>query len=64
MENLLNKLNKMTMVAVALAAVSISMINFEDLSWNKNIKSYIGIIIVLTIFVARFYIKTISERKK
>ncbi len=64
MENLLNKLNKMTMIAVALAAVSISMINFEDLSWNENIKSYIGIIIVLTIFGARFYIKTISERKK
>ena len=64
MENLLNKLNKMTMIAVALAAVSISMINFEDLSWNTNIKSYIGIIIVLTIFGARFYIKTISERKK
>lgn len=54
----------MTMIAVALAAVSISMINFEDLSWNENIKSYIGIIIVLTIFGARFYIKTISERKK
>ena len=64
MENLLNKLNKMTMIAVALAAVSISMINFEDLSWNENIKSYIGIIIVLTIFGARFYIKTISERNK
>jgi hypothetical protein len=57
MENLLDKLNKMTMLAVALIVVSVSLLNFNDLRWQENIKSYVGIIIVFSIFAARFYVK-------
>lgn len=61
MKNLADKLNKMTMVAVALMAVSISMLNFDDLSWNENIKAYIGILVVLTVFAAKFYVNNINK---
>ena len=62
MENLVNKLKKMTMIAVALLAISISMMNFEDLSWNENMKAYIGIIISLSVIGAKVYIQTINKK--
>ncbi len=63
MENLLDKLNKMTMLAVALAVVSLSLLNFNDLRLHENIKSYIGIMIVFSIFAARFYVKWFLKNK-
>jgi len=63
MENLLDKLNKMTMVAIALLAVSISMINFQNLSFDENFKAYLGIFIVLLVFGARFYVKSVVDNE-
>lgn len=35
--------NVITIVTVVLIAISITLIDFSDLSWDKNYRSYVGL---------------------
>ena len=42
-----------TLLIVVLAAISISLLNTEDLSWQANAKSYVGLIIAFVLLVMK-----------
>ena len=48
----LRKPNPLIIIPIVLLAISISIMNFDDLSWNANPKSYIGLILVVLILLA------------
>jgi hypothetical protein len=42
-----------TLLIVILAAISISLLNTEDLSWQSNTRSYMGLIIAFVLLVIK-----------
>ena len=56
------KLDIITITAIVLMAISISLLDFNDLSWEKNAKSYIGIILFLLLIVVKYIM--LSKSKK
>ncbi len=51
------KLDLITTIAIAFMAISISILDFDNLTWNNNIKSYMGIIIFVILISVRYLIK-------
>ncbi len=62
MKKLLKKMDILTVIAVCVAAIAISMMNFHDLSWSKNYKSYMGVIFVVILLLLRYVAKYQQER--
>ena len=50
------KLDVITVMAVVLIAISISVLDFNNLSWSNNLKSYAGIIISIILIIYKFII--------
>jgi hypothetical protein len=49
------KMDPITLVAVVIMAISITLLDFEDLSFRHNAKSYLGIgAFILLLVVKRF----------
>ena len=55
------KLDIITLIAIVIMAISISILDFDNLSWNNNIKSYIGILIFAILIVFRYLINRNSK---
>jgi len=60
MKAYINKLDVITVTAVVIFAISLSIMDFEDLSWYRNSKSYFGI----AIFFALIILRIITSRRK
>ena len=54
---LFNKIPVFTVLIIVLVAISLSMLNVEDPSWNANIKSYGGLIISAILLVLKYVFK-------
>ena len=54
MKQLFPKLSILTTIIIVLAAISITMLDFNNLNWTNNIKSYVGLIIVLILIIIKF----------
>jgi amino acid permease len=46
-----NKIDTITVITIVLMAISIGLLDYNNLSWNANIKSYIGLIISLVSYI-------------
>lgn len=46
------KITILRLVALTFMAISISMLDFNDLSWQNNAKSYLGLILFVVLIVA------------
>ena len=53
----MKKIPLFSLLIIVIAAISISLMNFDDLSWQANVKSYIGLIFVVLMLPARFIFK-------
>ena len=60
----MKKLDIITLLAIVLMAVSISMFDFDDFSWNNNSTSYIGILLFALLIVINFLMKRNSKSKE
>lgn len=50
------KLDLITLFAIVIMAISVSTFNFDNLSWNSNSMSYLGILIFSVLIVVNFII--------
>jgi hypothetical protein len=50
-----NKLDLITLIAIVIMAISVSMLDFDNLSWSNNIKSYIGLIVFIILIAFRYF---------
>ncbi|MCD4732242.1 MAG: hypothetical protein K8R74_16680 [Bacteroidales bacterium] len=57
MKPLFSKLSILTVVIIVLAAISISQLDFSDLSWDNNTTNYISLIIVAVLISLKFIFK-------
>ena len=57
-----NKLDVITIIALVFMAISITKLDFDDLSWDNNVKSYVGLIIFAAFIVFRFIIRRHSNK--
>ncbi len=55
------KLDIITLIAIVIMAISISIFDFDNLSWNNNIKSYVGILIFAILIAFRYLINRNSK---
>jgi len=53
----MKKIPLFTLIIIVIAAISISLLNFDDLSWQANVKSYLGLILVALMLPVRFIFK-------
>ena len=53
----MKKIPLFSLIIIVVATISISMLNFDDLSWQANVKSYIGLIFVALMLPVRFIYK-------
>ena len=53
MKNPFERLDLATLLIVAIFAVSLSLMNFRDLSWGTNGKSYIGFLVFFVLLLLR-----------
>jgi hypothetical protein len=51
------KIPLFSLIIIVIAAISISLLNFDDLSWQTNMKSYLGLIIAALMLMVRFILK-------
>jgi uncharacterized membrane protein YgdD (TMEM256/DUF423 family) len=55
MMNLLSKkVDLLTLIAIVIMAISVSIFDLDDMSWEANMKSYIGIIIFIGLLIIRY----------
>ena len=47
------KLDVITVLAIVIMAISITIFNLEDFSWEANSKSYLGLIVFVVLLVFR-----------
>ena len=57
------KLDLITLIAIVIMAISVSMLDFDNLSWSNNIKSYVGLIISAILFAFKYLILRRNEVK-
>ena len=55
------KLDIITLIAIVIMAISISILDFDNLNWNNNIKSYVGILIFALLIAFRYLINRNSK---
>lgn len=60
MNNPFKKLDLVTLIAVFVFAAALSLMNFKDLSWETNYKSYLGFVVFLVFLI----FKAIQVRNK
>ncbi len=51
--NMLKKMDVIMGFSVVLMAISISFIDFDNLSWSKNLNSYFGLLISIILFLSK-----------
>ncbi|WP_319482875.1 hypothetical protein [uncultured Draconibacterium sp.] len=62
--NLLSKqMDVITVIAIVLMAISISILDFNNLQWSNNEKSYIGLLIVIIIIFSKYLINIYSKKQ-
>ena len=62
--NLLSKqMDIITVIAIVLMAISISVLDFNNLQWSNNEKSYIGLLIVIIIIFSKCLINILSKKQ-
>lgn len=57
------KLEPLKVIGIVLMAISISLLNLEAISWNTNIKSYLGLIAFAIVLALFFYRQSIETHK-
>ena len=55
------KLNLISLLAMAIMAISIALLDVDDLSWVHNIKSYVGLIVIVLLLIIRYYVVRKSD---
>lgn len=55
------KLNLISLLAMAIMAISIALLDVDDLSWVHNIKSYVGLIVFVLLLIIRYYVVRKSD---
>ena len=58
------KLDLLTLFAVVLMAISISYLDFTDLSWSRNSASYLGLLLFLAVVIVRLLSKRQAGESK
>jgi uncharacterized membrane protein len=56
------KLDVLSLIAIVILALSINLIDFENLSRNNNIKGYIGLIVVFILALMKLYLVMNTKR--
>lgn len=57
MNSFIGKKGLITFIAVVISAFSITMLDFENLEWNNNVKSYVGLIVMLVLVLSSLFMK-------
>jgi hypothetical protein len=52
----------LTLSAIVIMAISVTLLDFGDLSWSHNIKSYIGLIVFIILILMKVYLKFNTKR--
>lgn len=47
----------LSILAITIMAISISLLDFNDLSWAQNSKSYIGLVIFIVLLIVTIQLK-------
>ena len=63
MKFLSKRMDLFTVIAIVLMAISISIFDFSNLSWNNNIKSYVGLLIFVLLIVFSYLNNRDSKSK-
>ena len=56
------KLDILTLTALVIFVMSLNLIDFGDLSWNNNIKGFVGLIAFGLLIVFKLYLKFNSKK--
>ena len=64
MEYFKKKLDTLTISALVVLAISVSLLDFGDLSWSTNIKGYVGLIVFAVLILMKVFFKYDTERSK
>ena len=56
------KLDILTLTALVIFVMSLNLIDFGDLSWNNNIKGFVGLIAFGILIVFKLYLKFNSKK--
>jgi len=56
------RLDILTLSAIVIMAISVTLLDFGDLSWSHNIKSYIGLIVFIILILMKVYLKFNTKR--
>lgn len=62
MKLLKKRLDILTLSAIVIMAISVTLLDFEDLSWSNNIKGYIGLIVFIILILMKMYLKFNTKR--
>ncbi len=56
------RLDILTLSAIVIMAISVTLLDFGDLSWSNNIKGYIGLIVFIILILMKMYLKFNTKR--
>ena len=54
MKSIMKNLDLITLLAIVLMAISVSIFDFDNFSWNNNSTSYLGIILFVVLIVIKY----------
>ncbi len=55
------KIDILRIMAITIIAISISVFDFDNLSWDNNSKSYTGLLLSLVLIVLKYRINKIKK---
>ena len=58
------RLDIITLSAIVIMAISVTLFDFSDLSWNNNVKGYIGLIVFIILISMKVYLKSNAKRNE
>ena len=58
------RLDIITLSAIVIMAISVTLFDFSDLSWNNNVKGYIGLIVFIILISMKMYLNFNAKRNE
>lgn len=58
------RLDIITLSAIVIMAISVTLFDFSDLSWNNNVKGYIGLIVFIILIFMKMYLNSNAKRNE
>lgn len=64
MKSIMKNLDLITLLAIVLMAISISIFDFDNFSWNNNSTSYLGIILFVALIAIKYLVVRNSKNEE